>query len=43
MACHLDLVDEVAQFQFVRSVERIETPCLAPVWKRRAVSTRRRS
>ncbi len=28
---HLNLVDEVTQFQFVGSVERIETPCLAPV------------
>ena len=28
---HLNLVDEVTQFQFVGSVERIDTPCLAPV------------
>ena len=28
---HLNLVDEVTQFQFVGSPERIETPCLAPV------------
>ncbi len=28
---HLNLVDEVTQFQFVGSLERIETPCLAPV------------
>ena len=28
---HINLVDEVTQFQFVGSVERIETPCLAPV------------
>ena len=28
---HLDLVDEVTQFQFVGSLERIETPCLGPV------------
>ena len=28
---HLNLVDEVSQFQFVGSVERIDTPCLAPV------------
>ena len=28
---HLNLVDEVTQFQFVGSVERIETPCLGPV------------
>lgn len=28
---HLNLVDEVTQFQFVGSLQRIETPCLAPV------------
>ena len=28
---HLNLVDEVTQFQFVGSVERIDTACLAPV------------
>ena len=28
---HLNRVDEVTQFQFVGSLERIETPCLAPV------------
>ena len=28
---HLNLVDEVTQFQFVGSVERIDTSCLAPV------------
>ena len=28
---HLNLVDEVTQFQFVGSIERIDTPCLAPV------------
>ena len=28
---HLNLVDEVTPFQFVGSLERIETPCLAPV------------
>ena len=28
---HLNLVDEVTQFQFIGSVERIDTPCLAPV------------
>ena len=27
---HLNLVDEVTQFQFVGSVERIDTPCLRP-------------
>ena len=28
---HLNLVDEVTQFQFIGSVEHIDTPCLAPV------------
>ena len=39
---HLNLVDEVTQFQFVGSVERIDTPCLAPVLEallRRSPST----
>ena len=28
---HLNLVDEVTQFQFIGSVEHIQAPCLAPV------------